>query len=168
MSYLTDEIRNGQMDEDAAQARLVDEIIEANDRKREERLFVNASSTVAALEAIKQVVTQGQYVKKNTANNYVSGEDDYLNNGGLSIMEKLAAKIMGLLGMTKGYSSESIEVISPEQRRELFIRRLDDITKSARQVLDDKANEMRPEIIEEAQAVSDYSREEPINTLEIV
>jgi hypothetical protein len=35
---------------------------------------------------------------------------------------------------------------------------LDDVTKSIKQVLDDKAGEMRPEIIEEAQAVSDYSR----------
>lgn len=168
MSYLTDEIRNGQMDEDAAQTRLVDEIIEANDRKREERLFVNATSAAAALEAIKQVVTQGNYLKENTAINYINGDDGYLNNGGLSIIEKIVAKIMGYLGMSKGYSSESIEVISPEQRRELFIRRLDDVTKSIKQVLDDKAGEMRPEIIEEAQAVSDYSREEPINTLEIV
>ena len=94
-----------------------------------------------ALEQIKQVISQGQSTKVGAPDGTDAGKQ-------LSILEKLAANIMGWLGLSStGMAQESETVLSTEQRYEHLIQSLSFNISKISNALESVQGHIDPEIL---------------------
>lgn len=80
-----------------------------------------------ALEAITQTIVQG----KSTKSNAPDGNQD------IGILEKMAAYILGLVGLSNtGLSTEQLDVFTNEERVDLLVKKLNTYQKSIKNALE--------------------------------
>ncbi len=95
-----------------------------------------------ALEEIQQIVSQGRSTK-------VNAPDDSDYGRQLSIMEKIAANLMGWLGLSStGMSQESEISLSTEQRRDKLVESLNLYTSKIKTALESVKGDIDPELLE--------------------